>query len=250
MLFAEHPFLDRIEAAAKAGFGAVECQFPYEYSADEIAARVRDQGLVMNGINAPNGDAARGEFGLAAMPGQQSRFRAAFERALEFGRKVGVSTIHCTSGAPPAGDCVAARATFLENMRWASLGARGAGVTLLVEPLNAVDRPGYFVSRSDDVVALLRELGCDNVKLLFDFYHIQIMEGDLIRRLERHWPFIGHVQIASVPGRNEPDLGEVAYTIVLDALAARGWAGFVGAEYNPRGGTLAGLGWARPWLAA
>ena len=121
-------------------------------------------------------------------------------------------------------------------------------MSLLIEPLNAIDRPGYFVSRSDEIVELLGELACDNVKLLFDVYHIQIMEGDLLRRLDRHWAHIGHVQLASVPGRHEPDEGEVAYQAILADLAARGWAGFVGAEYNPRGVTQDGLAWAAPWL--
>ena len=248
MLFTEHAFLDRIEAAWGAGFGAVECQFPYEAPAAEIALRVRDCGLVMNGINTPMGDPALGEFGRAALPGRESQFREDFERALEYASKLGVATIHCMSGAPKSAERPRARDTFLDNLRWASTQAKDAGVTLVIEPLNSRDRPGYFVSRSDDVVALVRELGCDNVKLLFDIYHIQIMEGDLIRRIEKHWPFIGHVQIASVPHRREPDEGEVAFTAVLAEFTARGWRGFVGAEYNPRGRTLDGLGWARPWL--
>lgn len=246
MLFAELPFLDRIGAAARAGFRAVECQFPYDFPAAEIAARLVDHRLVMNGINTPAGDT----FGLAAMPGRQADFRAGFELALDYGRRLEVETLHCMSGAPPLGERAAAKAVWLENLTWASGLARGAGVTLVIEPLNARDRPGYFISRSDEVVELLAELGCANVKLLFDVYHIQIMEGDLLRRLERHWPFIGHAQIASVPGRHEPDEGEVAFTAVFEALAARGWPGFVGAEYNPRGATLEGLAWARPWLAA
>ena len=184
---------------------------------------------------------------MAAVPGAQGRFRDEFEQALGYAATVGARTIHVTSGMT-FGQTKEARDAFFENFTWASQKARGTGVTLLIEPLNAVDRPGYFVSRSDDVVALLGELGCDNVKLLFDVYHIQIMEGDLLRRLERHWPHVGHVQIASVPRRNEPDEGEVAFAAILADLTARGYAGFVGAEYNPRGSTQAGLGWAAPWL--
>src|SRR5262249_48627262 len=138
---------------------------------------------------------------------------------------------------------------FLNNLGKASELAAAHGLTLLIEPLNRRDRPGYFVSRSDEVVMLLQDLACDHVKLLFDLYHIQIMEGDLLRRLERHWPSIGHVQIASVPGRHEPDEGEIAYPAILSDLAHRGWSGYVGAEYNPRRGTAEGLGWAAPWLA-
>jgi 2-dehydrotetronate isomerase len=248
-LFPERPFLDRIDAAADAGFRAVECQFPYAFEAREIADRAAARGLVFNGINTPTGDLSRGEFGLAAMPGAGDRFRAGFERALAYGRTLGVSTIHCMSGAPPAEARDRARETFLENLRWASGAAQRSGIVIVIEPLNARDRPGYFVSRSDEVVGLLEELRCDNVRLLFDVYHIQIMEGDLLRRIERHWPFIGHVQVASVPLRREPDEGEVAMDRVLEAFAERGWAGFVGAEYHPRGSTADGLGWARRWLA-
>ena len=247
MLFPDLPFLERIGAAARAGFAAVECQFPYAVDAREVKAELARHDLVMNGINTPQGDPARGEFGMAAVPGAQSRFAAEFEQALAYAATVGARTIHVTSGMT-FGQTREARDAFFENFTWASQKARGTGVTLLIEPLNAVDRPGYFVSRSDDVVALLGELGCNNVKLLFDVYHIQIMEGDLLRRLDRHWPHVGHVQIASVPRRHEPDEGEVAFAAILDDLTARGYQGFVGAEYNPRGSTLAGLGWAAPWL--
>ena len=249
MLFPELPFPERVAAAASAGFRAVECQFPYAFAAREIAARVADAGVVMNGITTPPGDPARGESGFAAIRGRTAEFRRGFEEALEYGRKLGVSTIHVMSGVPSGGDAGAARDTFLENLAWASEGARDAGVTLLIEPLNSRDRPGYFVSRSDAVADLLRALDRDNVRMLFDIYHVQIMEGDILTRLGRHWPLIGHAQIASVPGRHEPDEGEIAFAAVLAELAARGWSGFVGAEYNPRGPTLDGLGWARPWLA-
>ena len=248
MLFPHLPFVARIGAAAAAGFRAVECQFPYAAEAREVAAELGRCGLVMNGINTPQGDPAKGEFGMAAVPGAQSRFRDEFEQALAYAASVGARMIHVMSGMT-GGQTVAARDAFFENFFWASHKARLAGVTLLIEPLNAIDRPGYFVSRSDDVVALLGELGCDNVKLLFDVYHIQIMEGDLLRRLDRHWPHVGHVQLASVPRRHEPDEGEVAFAAILADLDRRGYGGFVGAEYNPRGPTLAGLGWAAPWLA-
>jgi len=248
MLFTDLPFLARIGAAAAAGFAAVECQFPYASEASDVAGELARHGLVMNGLNTPQGDPARGEFGMAAAPGLQSRFRGEFDQALAYAATVGAQMIHVMSGMT-GGQTTAARDAFFENFTWASARARAAGVTLLIEPLNAVDRPGYFVSRSDDVVALLDELGCDNVKLLFDVYHIQIMEGDLLRRLARHWPHVGHVQLASVPRRHEPDEGEVAFAAILGELGARGYAGFVGAEYNPRGKTQDGLGWAAPWLA-
>jgi hydroxypyruvate isomerase len=247
MLFAELPFVARIGAAAAAGFQAVECQFPYAFSASDIAVELASHGLVMNGINTPQGDPAKGEFGMAAVPGARSRFRDEFEQALGYAATVGAQTIHVMSGMT-GGQTKEARDAFFDNFAWASPRAEAAGVTLLIEPLNGIDRPGYFVSRSDEVAALLEELGRKNVKLLFDVYHIQIMEGDLLRRLGRHWPHIGHVQVASVPARHEPDEGEVAFAAILGDLKARGYAGFVGAEYNPRGRTLEGLGWAAPWL--
>jgi hydroxypyruvate isomerase len=248
MLFAEHPFPDRIDAAAAAGFLAVECQFPYAVAADELAARLAATGLPMNSINTPLGDLSRGEFGFAALPGREAAFRAGLEKALTYAARLGVGTIHCMSGVPDADGRPAARATFLNNLRWAAPLARAAGIELVIEPLNSRDRPGYFVSRSDDVVELLTELGEPNVKLLFDIYHLQIMEGDIFRRMERHWPMIGHVQIASVPDRHEPDEGELAHAAILGELARRGWDRFVGAEYNPRGRTVDGLAWAAPWL--
>ncbi len=248
MLFADRPFLDRIGAAAAAGFPAVECQFPYAEPAEAIAARLDAAGLMMNAINTPLGDTNRGEFGFAALPGRRDAFRAGVDRALAYACALKVGTIHCMCGVPAADAAAQARRTFLDNLRWAAPLARDAGVDLVIEPLNARDRPGYFVARSDAVADLLAELGEPNVKLLFDIYHIQIMEGDILRRIERHWPIIGHVQIASAPLRREPDEGELAYPVILEELATRGWAAFVGAEYNPRGRTEDGLAWARPWL--
>ena len=249
LLFADLPFLDRIDAAADAGFPAVECQFPYIVACADIAARLTARGLPMNSINTPAGDLSRGEFGHAAMPGLEDAFRRGFERALGYGADLKVEAIHCMSGAPPVEARALARRTFLQNLRWAAPLARSASIDLLIEPLNTRDRPGYFVSRSDEAAELLAELAEPNVKLLFDIYHIQIMEGDILRRLEAHWPIIGHVQLASVPGRHEPDEGELSCPAILAALAARGWDRFVGAEYNPRGDTKAGLGWSRPWLS-
>ena len=250
MLFADRHFPRRIEAAAAAGFPAVECQFPYAFDRAEILSALNGHGLPMNSINTPVGDLQRGEFGFAALPGKQDQFRSTFEKALEWGAALGVETIHCMSGAPGADDLSAARKTFMNNLSWAAPLAQAQNINLLIESLNSRDRPGYFVSRSDDVAALIAELGEPNVKLLFDIYHIQIMEGDISCRLERHWPVIGHVQVAGVPARNEPDVGELAISNIMIGLAKMGWRGFVGAEYNPVSQTEDGLGWARPWLNA
>jgi hydroxypyruvate isomerase len=240
MLFREHAFADRIAAAAAAGFAAVECQFPYEVPAERLARRLADAGLPMVSLNTPAGET----FGSAALPGAEATFRSHFGQALDYAAALGVPAIHVMSGVT-GGATPAARATFVANLRWAS--AQAPQLSLLIEPLNERDRPGYFVSRSDAVAELVAEIGCPNVRILFDLYHVQIMEGDLVARIGRHFPLIG--QIASVPDRKEPDLGEVAFERVFAALQAQGWAGYVGAEYNPRGGTVEGLAWAKPWLA-
>ena len=243
MMFGELPFLDRINAAARAGFAAVECHFPYDLSVSDIRARLASTGLTMNGINTPAGDAARGEFGFAAVPGREADFRSGMDLALDWGQQLGVSGIHCMCGVTPAELRPHARQTFLDNMRWASDRARASGITLLIEPINQRDRPGWFVSHADEVVDLLNELDRDNVRLMFDFYHIQIMDGDLLRRMERHWNRIGHFQFASVPRRAEPDEGEINYAAIFAEIARRGWPGWVAAEYRPRGDTADGLGW-------
>ncbi len=248
MMFADLPFLERIDAAARAGFPAVECHFPYDLDRSAIRERLLDAGLVMNGLNTPSGDAARGEFGFAAVPGRKDDFRRGLDQSLAWAVALGAKTIHCMCGVVDASQRPRAEAVFFENMNFASDVARGTGIDLLIEPINQHDRPGWFVSRSDDVVGLLKKLGRDNVKLMFDFYHIQIMEGDLLRRMERHWRHIGHFQFASVPRRAEPDEGEINYPAIFAAIAQRGWPGWVAAEYRPRGATLDGLGWMRSML--
>ncbi|MDB5570205.1 MAG: hypothetical protein JWN93_1388 [Hyphomicrobiales bacterium] len=241
MMFCERPFPERIAAAARAGFDSVECHFPYAFNAREVRALVDEAGLVLNGINTSPGNA--GEFGLAAQAGREDDFARALDEALAWGAVAGASTVHCMSGVVAPEDRARAQDVFLRNMERASDTARGSGMTLLIEPINPYDRAGYFVSRSDEVAGLLGLLGRDNVKMMFDFYHVQIAEGDLLRRVERHWPLIGHVQFASVPERAEPDMGEIAYGAIFAALARLGWGGYVAAEYRPRGITEEGLGW-------
>ena len=231
------------DPAGSAGVAAVECHYPFELDFAEVRARLDASGLPMNGINTPSGDPAKGEFGFAAVPGCENDFRRGFDLALDWGARLGVATIHCMCGVPSEARRGEARETFLRNMEWASDAAKNLGIVLLVEPINHHDRPGWFVSRSDDVVALLKTLGRDNVRLMFDFYHIQIMEGDLTRRLERHWDWIGHFQFASVPRRAEPDEGEINYAPLFAEIARRGWPGWVAAEYRPRGATAEGLRW-------
>ncbi len=241
MLFGEYDPLDRIAAAARAGFSAVEFLFPYEYKPGDIRARLSDTGLALNHLNTRPGNA--GDFGLAAQPGREDEFERAFDQALDYAVRLGALTIHCMSGCVGPDDRAPATETFFRNMEKASAKAQGTGVTPVIEPINRYDRENFFVSTSDQIVELLKQLGRPNVKLLFDFYHIQIMEGDLTRRLDRHWPYIGHFQFASVPLRQEPDLGEISLRPLFAEIAQRGWQGYLSAEYRPRGRTEDGLGW-------
>lgn len=245
-LFSELPFLERFAAAARAGFRAVEAHFPYEHPKAELAARLSDAGLELVLLNTPPGS-REGDFGLAAQPGREAEFREALERALDYCGHLGARLVHVMAGDVAAVDRAKARETYLENLAWGAERAKAAGITLLIEPINGRDRPDYFLQRSDDAVLLLETLRRPEVKLLYDFYHVQIMEGDLALRLERHWRHLGHIQFASVPGRAEPDAGEIAYPFLFALLDRLGWSGWVSAEYRPRDDTLAGLAWAKPW---
>lgn len=243
LLFPDLPFLDRIDAAAQAGFSMVECHFPYDIPLDALSARLDAAGVRMTGINTRPGDPEAGDWGRAAMPGKEALFRADLEEALTYGAALGVRGIHVMAGHPAPGDFRQAHATYVANLRLAAERAAAHGITILVEPLNAVDRPGYFVPRIDPLAEIVAEVDRENVKLLFDFYHVQIMDGDLIRRFRRHLPLVGHVQIAAVPDRGEPDGGEIAYGAILAEIEASGYDGLIGLEYKPRGDSAAGLAW-------
>ncbi len=241
MLFTEVPFAERIDAAAKAGFLAVECQFPYEVPARELRKRLDATGLIMTGINAPPGQP--GEFGFAALPAQRAEFRQSLAQALDYAHVLGAKNVHCLSGVLNGVPLADARACFIDNMAYACEQAERANVTLLIEPLNPYDRPDYFLTGSDMAADLISHVNRPELKIMFDLYHVQILEGDLLRRIGRHWPVIGHFQLASVPRRHEPDEGEINYAVVLKEIASRGWPGWIGCEYRPRTSTLAGLGW-------
>jgi hydroxypyruvate isomerase len=242
-LFSDRDFLERIDAARAAGFDKVECHFPYDVPIGRLKDRLASAGMRMTGLNTAPGDAARGEWGRAALPGREADFEQDFAQAMAYATGLGVPMIHVMAGVVTGREREEARAAYVSNLRKAAKSARQAGITLLLEPLNTRDKPDYLVSRSDEVVEVLRDIDEPNVKLLFDVYHVQIMEGDLIRRLERHRAHIGHVQIAAVPTRAEPDEGEVAYPAVFSALRAIGYAGLVGLEYKPRARTEDGLQW-------
>jgi hydroxypyruvate isomerase len=244
-MFTDRPFAERIPAAAAAGFEALECQFPYEVAADELRQRLADAGVELILLNTPPGDFAAGERGLAGLPGREAEFRSALERALDYAQALDCPQIHVMAGIKPAG---AAKEACLEvykaNLKSAAEACGRAGRTALIEPINTRDIPGYLLNTPAEGAALLAELGVSNLMLQFDFYHAQIMTGDLARSFERHLPIIGHVQIAGVPERHEPNVGEINYPYLFDLIDRLGYAGWVGCEYFPAGGTEAGLGWA------
>ena len=259
MLYSELGFLDRFEAAARDGFEAVEFLFPYEHAPAELAARLKANGLRQVLFNGPPGDWNGGERGLACLPGREPEFRAGILEALRYADALACPRIHVMAGLVPAGSRREdLRATYVANLRWAAAEAARQHRDVMVEPINLRDIPGFFVNRQDDAHALLAEIGAPNVKVQMDLYHCQIVEGDVASKIRHYLPTgrVGHFQIAGVPQRHEPDVGEVNYPYLFEVIdevsQACGWDGWVGCEYRPaRGavtaGTSDGLGWLRRW---
>lgn len=244
MMFNEVAFPERFAAAAKAGFKAVEFLFPYDHAPQEVARRLQENQLGNVLFNLPPGDWAAGERGIAALPGREEEFRAGVARALEYAVALGTPRLHVMAGLVPAGaDRERYRATYIENVRHAARELAKHGRTLLLEPINPRDMPGYFLNSQDEGHALRAAVGEPNVKVQMDFYHAQIVDGDLAMTFKKYFDGIGHVQIASVPSRNEPDDGEVDYRYLFRLLDELGYEGWVGCEYRPRGRTEDGLGW-------
>ena len=239
-MFTEAPFLDRFAAAAVAGFAGVEFLFPYDHSAQAIAERLAAAGLQAVLFNLPPGDWTGGERGLAALAGREEEFRRSVEVAIGYARALGVPRLHAMAGLEADG---ADRATYVANLRHAAARLADHGLILLIEPINRRDMPGYLLHRWDQAVAVQEEVGAANLLLQADLYHLQIIGGDLARTLERDIGRIGHVQIAGVPDRHEPDGGEVCFAYLLRLLDQLGYDGWVGGEYRPRGRTQDGLGW-------
>ena len=264
MLYNELPFLDRVEAAARDGFQGVECLFPYAWPAQEMAARLQGNGLRQVLLNAPPGgtNAASsveawddGLRGTACVRGREAEFSQGVEMALAYAETLDCPRIHLMAGLVPTGvERDAVRATYVANLRWAAAQAAQAGRGVLIEPINARDMPRYFLNRQDHAHEIVAEVGAPNLQVQMDLYHCQIVEGDVATKLRQYLPTgrVGHIQIAGVPERHEPDSGELndRYLLgVLDTVAAQcGWDGWVGCEYRPRrgavpGGTSDGLGW-------
>lgn len=238
-LWRELPLTAAIRRARACGFEAVELHWPYETPAEVAAAALKEAGIPLLAVNTRRG--AEGENGLSALKGREAEARAAIDEALDWAHEAGAGAVHVMAGR--FGD----EATFVENLRYAAEEARDLGKTILIEPLNSRDAPDYLLTEIEQAAEIVEKVGAPNVKIMFDCYHVQIMQGDLLRRFEAWRPLIGHVQFAGVPDRGEPDAGEVCYERLLPAMATAGWGGFFGAEYRPRGGTEEGLGWMRGW---
>lgn len=255
MMYTEVDFLDRFAAAAADGFKAVEYLFPYAFDCNQIAKRLKANGLVQALFNGPPGDWEKGERGLASLPGREAQFRSSvLEQALPYAQALGCRRVHLMAGCLPAGaDRAAHRATYLANLGWAANEAAKVGVQILMEPINTRDVPGYFLNRQDDAHQIIREIGAPNLFVQMDLYHCQIVEGDVAVKIRKyladpmHRGRVAHFQIAGVPDRNEPDRGELFHPYLFDLLDELKWDGFVGCEYRPKAGTSAGLAWFQPY---
>jgi hydroxypyruvate isomerase len=245
-LFTDRPMLERIDAAAKAGFKAIELQFPYDVAASQVKVAIERNALTVLGINTPPG-AGDGEFGVAAIPGREREFREVFGRALDYISAIGGSAVHCLAGKVPPEQRPAAERVFIDNLKGAADLAAARNINLLIEPINAIDRPDYFLNRVEHAAGIIAKAAKPNIRMQFDFYHVQIVGGDIVRRMAKFMPVIGHLQCAAVPTRHEPDEGEVNYSYVFGEVDRLGYSGWIGAEYRPRFGTEAGLGWAKPY---
>ena len=250
MMFNELPFLERFDAAAAAGFGAVEFLFPYDYPAQALRERLDGNGLQLVLHNLPAGDWGAGERGIACDPARVSEFRQGVDRAIEYAQALGCPRVNCLAGIVAEEWHGIARRTLIENLRHAAQQLHTAGITLLLEPVNTRDIPGFFVNRSRQALEIIDAVGADNLLLQFDLYHAQVMEGDLTHTLETQFSRIGHLQLADNPGRHEPGTGEINYPYLFRRLDELGYQGWIGCEYKPQTTTTAGLDWFAPWRSA
>lgn len=257
-LFSEVPFLDRFEEAARAGFRAVEFQVPYDHPTSELSARLKANGLKMVLFDAPMGNWEAGDRGLAAVPGREKEFRASLERVVEYGRALQCNTVHTMAGVVgPGQDYQFAERTYVENLRYAADYLEQHGIAVVIEPINkkmgivrngpnytTEGMHGYFLNHTDHARRILEQVGHANLFLHLDIYHMQMLEGHLAETIEQNIGLVRHFQIAGVPGRHEPAVGEINYPHLFDLLDALGYDGWVGCEYRPKGTTWEGLGWA------
>ena len=249
MLFGEVDFLERFEAAAAAGFTAVEYLFPYAYEPQALKAKLRDHELEQVLHNLPAGRWADGERGIACLPDRVDEFKNGVAQAIKYATALDCDRVNCLAGILPASvDAAAARETLVRNLRYAAPLLESAGITLLIEPINTRDIPGFFLSGTTQAIEIIDAVGSDNLQLQYDIYHMQIMEGDVAQAIERHLARIGHIQLADVPGRHEPGTGAIDFPSLFAHIDRVGYDGWIGCEYVPKAGTVPGLGWVKPYL--
>ncbi len=249
MMFNEVPFLERFGVAAKAGFKAVEFLFPYDFTKEQVKDALDRNGLELILHNMPPGDWAKGERGMAILPGREAEFRAGVAKAIDYCTHLGCPQLHCMAGLVPAGVTPAAlRDTYIANVSYAAAETAKAGLKLLIEPINPRDIPGYYLNTSQQAIEIIDAVGAGNLLLQYDIYHMQIVEGDLAPTMERLLPRIGHMQLADTPGRHEPGTGEINYPFLFGHADRIGYQGWIGCEYRPAGDTVAGLTWLKPYL--
>ncbi len=244
-LFTEYPLIERIGAAARAGFKAIELQFPYEVAPSAVKAEIERHHLTMLNINTPQRAQGGTEYG--AVPGRERDFWTHFTQALDYVTAIGGTSIHTMAGIVPPDQRPAAEKVFVSNLTRAAEAAAAKNIFLLLEPLNQRDRPDYFISRIEHIAEVIAKVGKPNVKIMYDFYHVQVMQGDVLKRMQAHLPLIGHVQFAGPPSRTPPQTGELNYPVIFEAIDAMGWTGWVGAEYGPGGPTVDSLSWGKPY---
>ena len=244
MLYNEVDFLDRFEAAAKSGFRGVEYLFPYAYPKEQLAERLQKHGLVQVLHNLPAGDWAAGSRGIACLPDRVGEFQDSVGKAIEYATALGCKQVNCLAGIAPQGvDAAKVRATFVDNLKFASEKLQGAGIKLLMEPINTYDIPGFYLNRTQQALDLIRDVGSPNLYVQYDIYHMQRMEGELANTIKAHLPRIAHMQLADNPGRNEPGTGEINYRYLFGFIDSIGYDGWIGCEYKPKGSTVEGLAW-------
>lgn len=244
MLFNESPFMERFEKASKSGFKAVEFLFPYPFSAEEIKQKLAQNNLQLVLHNLPAGDWDAGERGIACLPDRVAEFEAGVAQAIDYAKVLGVSQLNCLAGKIPASvDVALLRNTFVSNLRYAANKLKKENIKLLIEPINTFDIPGFYLSKTQQALDILNEVGSDNLFIQYDIYHAQRMEGELSKTIETNLAKIAHIQLADNPGRNEPGTGEINYAYLFQFIDRIGYKGWIGCEYKPASNTEAGLGW-------
>jgi hydroxypyruvate isomerase len=247
-LYQDLPFLDRFDAAAKDGFGAVEYLGPYAEPKERVAVALKSSGLKQALFNVPSGDWAAGERGIACLPDRVEEFRTGVSQAIDYAQALACLQLNVIAGlAPPGADPGDLEKVLVENLKFAALRCADAGIRLLIEPINLNDIPRFFLSTTDHAEQILHKVGSDNLYIQYDFYHMQIMQGDLIATFARLQDRIAHVQVADNPGRREPGTGEINYPFIFAELDRLGYDGWVGCEYKPSSGTSESLGWMKPY---